>query len=253
MRPANFLRALQPLRSSMMRSTTTTTSTTAPSLYQTTLRSLTTTVPRLNEQQQQQPQQQEADLSSSTTTTTTTAVPPSLRSYPYKTKTGTVVSVGRMDRTVRVSHRHTIWDAHIQKPYPKVTNYLVSDPRNSLREGDVIEFSSGYPKSRNVRHVVERIIAPFGSAIEDRPAVLTREERDAERAAKRAAKWERREARRAEAGVSESEGKGGEHVGRIRRNERLDRWVGVVVVGLVSFLSLICSNMLYVNIVSVHY
>lgn len=37
------------------------------------------------------------------------------------------------------------------------------------------------------------------------------------------------------------------------RNERLDRWVGVVVVGLVSFLSLICSNMLYVNIVSVHY
>lgn len=133
-----------------------------------------------------------------------------------------------MDRTVRVSHRHTIWDAHIQKPYPKVTNYLVSDPRNSLREGDVIEFSSGYPKSRNVRHVVERIIAPFGSAIEDRPAVLTREERDAERAAKRAAKWERREARRAEAGVSESEGKGGEHVGRIRRLV-LERTGGVEV------------------------
>ncbi|GKZ31462.1 hypothetical protein AbraIFM66950_012102 [Aspergillus brasiliensis] len=225
MRPANFLRALQPLRSSMMRSTAaTTSSTTAPSLYQTTKpfqRSLTTTVPRLNEQQQQQqPQeQQEADLSSSstTTTTTTTAVPPSLRSYPYKTKTGTVVSVGRMDRTVRVSHRHTIWDAHIQKPYPKITTYLVSDPQNSLREGDVIEFSSGYPKSRNVRHVVERIIAPFGSAIEDRPAVLTREERDAERAAKRAAKWERREARRSEAGLSEGEGKVGEHVGRIRR------------------------------------
>lgn len=228
MRPANLLRALQPLRSSMMRSTTTTTSsTTAPSLYQTTRRSLTTTVPRLNEQQQQQPQQ-EADLSSSSTTTTTTVVPPSLRSYPYKTKTGTVVSVGRMDRTVRVSHRHTIWDAHIQKPYPKITTYLVSDPRNSLREGDVIEFSSGYPKSRNVRHVVERIIAPFGSAIEDRPAVMTREERDAERAAKRAAKWERREARRVEAGVPEGEGKVGEHVGRIRRLV-LERTGGVEV------------------------
>ncbi|EHA18497.1 hypothetical protein CBS63078_4980 [Aspergillus niger] len=231
MRPANLLRALQPLRSSMMRSTTTTTSsTTAPSLYQTTRRSLTTTVPRLNEQQQQQQQpQQEADLpSSSTTTTTATVVPPSLRSYPYKTKTGTVVSVGRMDRTVRVSHRHTIWDAHIQKPYPKITTYLVSDPRNSLREGDVIEFSSGYPKSRNVRHVVERIIAPFGSAIEDRPAVMTREERDAERAAKRAAKWERREARKVEAGVREGEGKVGEHVGRIRRLV-LERTGGVEV------------------------
>jgi ribosomal protein S17 len=90
-----------------------------------------------------------------------------------------------MERTVTVEHRHTIWDRHIRKNYPKVTRFLVSDPQNSLREGDVIEFSSGAPKSRHVRHVVERIIAPFGEAIEDRPAILTREERDAVRAEKR--------------------------------------------------------------------
>ena len=63
---------------------------------------------------------------------------------------------------------------------------MVSDPRNSLREGDVIEFSSGARKSRRVRHVVERIVAPFGVSIEKRPAVMSREEREEERARKRA-------------------------------------------------------------------
>ncbi|KAL2869859.1 uS17 family ribosomal protein [Aspergillus lucknowensis] len=150
--------------------------------------------------------------------TAPSAVPPSLRKYPYTLKTGTVVSVGRMDRTVRVEHRHTIWDSYLHKSYPKVTTYLVSDPRNSLREGDVIEFSSGYPKSRWVHHVVERIIAPFGEAIEDRPPVMLREERDALRAEKRAAKVARREQRRGESGATLSgDGRGQEHVGRIRR------------------------------------
>lgn len=151
-------------------------------------------------------------------TATPLSTPPSLRTYPYSLKKGTVESVGRMDRTVRVIHRHTTWDSHLQKTFPKLTTYLVSDPNNSLREGDVIEFSSGAPKSRNVHHVVERIVAPFGSNIDERPPVKTREEREIERAAKRAAKWQRRETRRLENG-----GEGvKEHVGRVRRlvNER---------------------------------
>jgi ribosomal protein S17 len=121
-----------------------------------------------------------------------------------------------MDRTVRVAHRHNTWDRHIRKMYPKVTTYLVSDPRNSLREGDVIEFSSGAPKSRHVRHVVERIIAPFGAGIDERPAVMTREEREAERAMKRAAKVERRMQRWAESGYNATVQPVKEHVGRIR-------------------------------------
>ncbi|KAL4972539.1 hypothetical protein BDW66DRAFT_143999 [Aspergillus desertorum] len=145
--------------------------------------------------------------------------PPSLREYPYTLKKGTVVSVGRMDRCVRVEHRHTIWDNHLRKNYPKVTTFMVSDPRNSLREGDVIEFSSGYPKSRRVHHVVERIIAPFGEAIEDRPAVLSRAERDAIRLEKRVAKAARREQRRLVSGASQVQTSvhGQEHIGRIRR------------------------------------
>lgn len=126
-----------------------------------------------------------------------------------------MTSVGKMDRTVRVAHRHTVWDKRLRKTYPQVTNYLVSDPRDSLREGDVIEFSSGFPKSRTVHHVVERIIAPFGSGIEERPPVMSREEREAVRKQKRAAKWERREQRRLESGDESSGVK--EHVGRIRK------------------------------------
>ncbi|PYH94713.1 nucleic acid-binding protein [Aspergillus ellipticus CBS 707.79] len=212
MRSNTLLRALQPLRSSLIRSTTTT-SAAAPSLSPISApfyRSIATTSPRLNEQQQEQQQQEEQQSQPQPTR----AEPPSLRKYPYTSKIGTVTTVGRMDRTVRVSHRHNVWDSYIGKNYPKETTFLVSDPQDSLREGDVIEFSSGYPKGRTVHHVVDRIIAPFGSPIEDRPPVLTREERDARREAKRAAKWERRQARRSENG---EEGPAQEHVGRIRR------------------------------------
>ncbi|PTU18113.1 hypothetical protein P175DRAFT_0504003 [Aspergillus ochraceoroseus IBT 24754] len=230
MSPTHIFRAMQPLRSSIIRRTTTTSSTAElASLYSTRpafipRRSLSSTpspASELQEQQQQpqpQPQQQQTTLPSTTTATTL----PSLRNYPYSLKTGTVVSVGHMDRTVRVDHRHTMWDSYLRKSYPKITTYLVSDPQNSLREGDVIEFSSGFPKSRRVRHVVERIIAPFGESIEGRPAVLSREERDALRAQKRAAKATRREERRGEEEEEvqmQGQGQihGHEHVGRIRR------------------------------------
>jgi ribosomal protein S17 len=93
-------------------------------------------------------------------------------------KLGTVISAGLMDRTVRVLHRHTTYDKHLRKLYPAKTTFMVSDPRNSLREGDVIEFSSGWRASKNVRHVVERIVAPFGIGVDERPAVMSREERE---------------------------------------------------------------------------
>jgi ribosomal protein S17 len=101
-----------------------------------------------------------------------------------------------MDRTVRVLHKHTQWDRHIRKYYPKETHFLVSDPQNSLRDGDVIEFSSGAPKSRHVRHVVERIVTPFGEELAARPAVLSKVEREAERETRWAEKYLRRESRR---------------------------------------------------------
>ncbi|CAI7593254.1 unnamed protein product [Penicillium viridicatum] len=183
MAPSHLLRATMPLRASI----TTPLSLTRPSILQSTtylttpLRNASTTTPTPT-----QPK----------TTGTETQAPSQLRNYASALKTGTVVSVGRMDRTVRVCHRHTSWDRHIRKFYPQETHYLVSDPRNSLRDGDIIEFSSGAPKSRNVHHVVERIVTPFGAAIEDRPAVLSKAEREAERETRWAAKYLRRESKR---------------------------------------------------------
>ncbi|KAL2814843.1 hypothetical protein BDW59DRAFT_154145 [Aspergillus cavernicola] len=210
MAPSHLLRAMQPLRSSTMRSPSILSTQTPIALRcsRSTLisRQLTTSTP-MSASQQNAPQQ---------STNIPSAAPPSLRDYPHTLKKGTVVSVGRMDRTVRVEHRHNFWDSYLRKNYPKVTTYLVSDPRNSLREGDVVEFSSGFPKSRRVRHVVERIIAPFGDAIEDRPAVMSREERDAVRVEKRVLKAERREQNRENSGAA-FQGHGQEHIGRIRR------------------------------------
>lgn len=101
-----------------------------------------------------------------------------------------------MDRTARVTLRTRVWDKRVRKYYPKDVRYLVSDPQNSLRQGDVIEFSSGARKSRHVHHVVERIITPFAVPIEERPAVLSREERELERERRWADKYIRRESKR---------------------------------------------------------
>ncbi|KAH8701706.1 hypothetical protein BGW36DRAFT_257585, partial [Talaromyces proteolyticus] len=157
---------------------------------------------------------------------------PPLRQYPYAVKVGTVTSVGLMEKTVRVAYHHRKWDRHIRKWYPKVTTYLVSDPQNSLREGDVIEFSSGARKSPRVRHVVDKIIAPFGEGIDQRPPVLTREQREELDVERRKTKISRRMERAAsEAVEQDGEALQGEeiegqkrrvlerqfHVGRIKR------------------------------------
>lgn len=69
---------------------------------------------------------------------------------------------------------------------------MVHDPRSSLRAGDIIEISSGWRVSKSVRHVVSRIIAPFGEPIEARPSVMTEVERLEERRLKKEAKQLRR-------------------------------------------------------------
>lgn len=66
------------------------------------------------------------------------------------------------------------------------------DPRSSLRTGDIIEISPGWRISRNVRHVVNRIIAPFGEPIEARPSVMSEVERVQERRRKKEDKDRRR-------------------------------------------------------------
>jgi small subunit ribosomal protein S17 len=54
----------------------------------------------------------------------------------------------------------------------------------------------GWPTSQHKRHVVKKIIAPYGVPIQDRPPVPILEELIAQREAKKEAKDERRAARK---------------------------------------------------------
>ncbi|KAH7015097.1 hypothetical protein EDB80DRAFT_325124 [Ilyonectria destructans] len=109
---------------------------------------------------------------------------------------GVVVSAGLMQKTVKVRVGGQKWNKIVNKWYADPKHYLVHDPNSSLRTGDVISIVPGWPTSQHKRHVVKHIIAPFGVPIEERPPVLTLEERIAEREAKKATKDERRAARR---------------------------------------------------------
>ena len=74
-------------------------------------------------------------------------------------------------------------------------NYLVSDPRSSLRTGDVVQITAERRVSRHIKHVVTEIIAPWGPGIDERPLVMSEEERNTVWREKKAKKMERREAR----------------------------------------------------------
>lgn len=58
-----------------------------------------------------------------------------------------------------------------------------------------MSISSGWRTSKSKRHVVNRIIAPWGPPIEGRPPVPTLEEREAAHAADRAKKLARKQLR----------------------------------------------------------
>lgn len=61
--------------------------------------------------------------------------------------------------------------------FPSEQTYLVADPNSSLVEGDVVRIASGWRTSKNIRHVVTSIVAPFGEPVENRPPILSEEER----------------------------------------------------------------------------
>ncbi|CAK7272838.1 hypothetical protein SEPCBS57363_005348 [Sporothrix epigloea] len=105
---------------------------------------------------------------------------------------GVVVSAGLMQKTVKVRVGGREWNPLVKKHFNKPQSFLVHDPNDSLRTGDVVAISPGWRMSRSKRHVVKRIIAPAQIPVEERPPVPTEEERWAEALAKRAAKDDRR-------------------------------------------------------------
>ncbi|KAI1996564.1 hypothetical protein LOZ53_000924 [Ophidiomyces ophidiicola] len=107
------------------------------------------------------------------------------RTPKMKPRIGTVIGAGKMDKVVRVQYIIQVMDNHLGKPFDKKMVVRVADPRNSLREGDLIKFIPGYRTSKNVHHVVDRIVAPFGEDISQRPPLMTPLERAQSRIPKR--------------------------------------------------------------------
>lgn len=88
------------------------------------------------------------------------------------------------------------WNNHIKKNFNRHKDVLVHDPNDSLRTGDIISISSGMRFSKTVRHIVEDIIAPFDTPIEERPPIPTPEERKIQREQKRLWKLQNRKTKR---------------------------------------------------------
>ncbi|KAJ4387999.1 hypothetical protein N0V93_008602 [Gnomoniopsis smithogilvyi] len=109
-----------------------------------------------------------------------------------RTATGVVVSAGLAEKTAKVRVGGEIWNQKVKKYFKSPEKHLVHDPNNSLRTGDVVEIVSGWRTSKMKRFVVNRIIAPFGPPIEERPPVPTPEEREATHALRTKMKKERK-------------------------------------------------------------
>jgi small subunit ribosomal protein S17 len=114
---------------------------------------------------------------------------------PLALSTATFPSSNSQNRGMREMGKE-IWLTIVMQYFSRRTHLLVHDPRSSLRTGDIISISSGWRTSKQVHHVVNSIIAPFGEPIESRPPVPTEEERLAEREAKKKRKDERKKLRR---------------------------------------------------------
>ncbi|KAM7221478.1 hypothetical protein V8F06_003050 [Rhypophila decipiens] len=105
---------------------------------------------------------------------------------------GVVVSAGLMQRTVKVRVGGMKWNRFLKKSFDNSQTYMVHDPNDSLRTGDVVAITPGERNSKHKRHVVKHIIAPAGTPIEERPPVPTEQERWAALTAKAETKQQRR-------------------------------------------------------------
>jgi small subunit ribosomal protein S17 len=119
----------------------------------------------------------------------------------YKSLVGVVVNAGERLRTVRVRLPNQTYNSRLHKHFNDPKHVLVHDPRRSCEVGDVISLRSNWPVSKHVKHVVTGIVSPFGRTVEERPAVMTEEERVLERQNRRKAK----DARQAERGRTVSQ------------------------------------------------
>ncbi|KAG8529320.1 uncharacterized protein KY384_005956 [Bacidia gigantensis] len=105
---------------------------------------------------------------------------------------GVVISSGKMMRAIKVRTSKQVYNSFLKKHFVNYDNHLVSDPTEATRTGDVVRITTEGQVSRHIRHVVTEIVAPWGSEIHERPAVLSGQQRKAVKDEKYRAKLERR-------------------------------------------------------------
>ncbi|KAK5653582.1 hypothetical protein OQA88_8844 [Cercophora sp. LCS_1] len=105
---------------------------------------------------------------------------------------GVVVTAGLMSKTVKVQVGAQKWNNFVKKYFNAPKTYLVHDPRDSLRAGDVVSIMPGWRASKHKRHIVTQIIKPYGTPIDERPPIPTEAERNAELEEEMRVKSERR-------------------------------------------------------------
>ncbi|EAA30365.1 hypothetical protein GE21DRAFT_10258 [Neurospora crassa] len=122
---------------------------------------------------------------------------------------GVVVTSGLIDKTVKVRVGGQKFNKFLQKHFDDPKQYLVHDPNNSLRAGDVVAIMPGFITSKSKRHVVKHIIAPAGTPIEERPPIPSLDElwdaKDAAKAAKKERKVLREKMQAAEEAIELAE------------------------------------------------
>ncbi|KAL9069894.1 MAG: hypothetical protein Q9161_005208 [Pseudevernia consocians] len=121
---------------------------------------------------------------------------------PPRVLCGVVVSAGKMMKAVKVRTAKQTYNRFLKKQFQAHKSYLVSDPNSSLRAGDVVKIAAERQISRHIKHVVTEILAPWGPSIDERPPVLSQEERLTRLQEKTERKQERRRERNLEKGES---------------------------------------------------
>ncbi|GBD04033.1 30S ribosomal protein S17 [bacterium HR19] len=77
---------------------------------------------------------------------------------PKKELTGVVISSGKMDKTVKVAVERVFKHPKYGKYIKKVKKYLVHDPENKCKEGDIVIIKEGRPFSKLKRFFVYKIV-----------------------------------------------------------------------------------------------
>lgn len=80
------------------------------------------------------------------------------RVHTQRTKlSGTVVSAGKMLRTITVTIERHPWHAHVRKQLRRQTTLLVDDPKSEARVGDAVVIEETRPLSRRKHFRLLRI------------------------------------------------------------------------------------------------